>query len=170
MESRPPCRTMHVKNVPCGTWHQLQRHRGPTELQGATVVAGDTIVDPPIFLPGPTEAVKVDVEAILTMGVRISIIMDMICTYDTVTAAIITAIIGIMAGVMMNSVAIAGMNAGVITRVAMEMATAVVDMGDIPITWVRSAAAIILVSAHPSAAGSVEGVLHTLSPSVGSQV
>ena len=61
-------------------------------------------------------------------------IMDAIGTDETVTAAIITAIIGIMAGVMMTDVATAGMNAGVITTVAMEMSTAVADMGDMPTT------------------------------------
>ena len=105
----------------------------------------------------------------MTVGVRIATSMDTIGIDKTVTAEIITVIIGIMEGVMMTAVETAGMNAGVITAVAMEMVTAVVDMGDMPITWVRSAAALILVSAHPSAEGAVEGVLHTLAPSVGSQ-
>ena len=70
----------------------------------------------------------------VTVGVRISIIMDSIGTDETVTASIITAIIGIMPGVMMTIVAAAGMTAGVIKIVAMEMAIVMVDIGDMTIT------------------------------------
>ena len=89
---------------------------------------------PPIFIPRPTEAVEVDVETIVTVWVGIAMIMDVIGTDNTVTAAIITAIIRIMSGVMMTAVATARMTAGVITTVAMEMATVMVDMGGMPIT------------------------------------
>ena len=95
---------------------------------------GETIVDPPIVLTVPTEAVEVNVATIMTVGVRIATSMDTIGIDKTVTAEIITVIIGIMEGVMMTAVETAGMNAGVITAVAMEMVTAVVDMGDMPIT------------------------------------
>ena len=87
--------------------------------QGETKWAGETIVDPPIVLPEPTEAVEVDVETIVTVGVKITMIMDAINMDDTVIAAVITAIIGIMTGIMMNAVAMVGMTAGVITAVAM---------------------------------------------------
>ena len=76
-------------------------------------------MDPPIVLPEPTEAVEVDVETIVTVGVKITMIMDAIKMDDTVIAAVITAIIGIMTGIMMNAVAMVGMTAGVITAVAM---------------------------------------------------
>ena len=76
-------------------------------------------MDPPIVLPEPTEAVEVDVETIVTVGVKITMIMDAINMDDTVIAAVITAIIGIMTGIMMNAVAMVGMTAGVITAVAM---------------------------------------------------
>ena len=102
-------------------------------IQGATTVAGDRIVDTPIVLPKPTNAVEVDVATIVTVGVGIAMIMDAIGTDKTVTAAIVTAIIGIMAGVMMTAMETVGMTAGVIATVAMEMATVVVYTGDIPI-------------------------------------
>ena len=101
--------------------------------QSATEVARETIVDPPIVLTGTTDAVEVDVEKIVTVGVRISMVMDAIGMDETATTAIITAIIGIMAGIMMAAVETSGMTSGVITTFAMEMETVMVDMGDIPI-------------------------------------
>ena len=95
---------------------------------------GDTTADPPIVLPGPTEAVEVEVTTIVTVGVRIAKTMDAIGTDETVTAAIITAIIGIMPGVMMTIVAAAGMTAGVIKIVATEMETVAVDIRDMTTT------------------------------------
>ena len=74
-----------------------------------------------------------------------------------------------MSGIMMTAVRTARMTAGVIKTVAMEMATVVVGMGDIPITLVRSTATLIIEDAHPAAAGDVEGVLHTLATAVISQ-
>ena len=91
-------------------------------------------MDPPIFLPGPTQAVEVDVALIVTVGVKIAMVMDAIGTEKTVTAEIITAIIWIMAGFMMTAMTTAGMTVGVITTVAIEIATVVVDMWDMPIT------------------------------------
>ena len=70
----------------------------------------------------------------MTVGVGIAMIMGAIGTDKTVTAEIIAAIIRIMEGIIMTAVETAGMTVGVITTVAMEMATALVDMGEIPIT------------------------------------
>ena len=112
-------------------------------------------MDPTIFLPRPTEALEVNMTTIVTVGVGIAIIMDAIGTDETVSAEMITAIIGVMEGVMMTAVATSGMTTGVIKTVTTEMATVVVYMGDIPITRMRSAAAIILVAAHPAVSGSV---------------
>ena len=74
-----------------------------------------------------------EVETIVTVGLGITMIVDTIGTDETVITAIITAIIGIMAGVMMNNMEKVGMTIGVITVVTMEMATVVVDMGDMTI-------------------------------------
>ena len=126
-------------------------------------------MDPTIFLPRPTEALEVNMTTIVTVGVGIAIIMDAIGTDETVSAEMITAIIGVMEGVMMTAVATSGMTTGVIKTVTTEMATVVVYMGDIPITRMRSAAAIILVAAYPDTAGAAEGVLHTLALVVGYQ-
>ena len=60
-----------------------------------------------------------EVATIVTVGVGIAKTMDTIDTESTVTAAIFTAIVGIMAGIIMIAVAIAGMTSGVITIVAM---------------------------------------------------
>ena len=133
MASRLPWKTVGVRNVPRGTWNQLQRQQGPMVAQSATEVARETIVDPPIVLTGTTDAVEVDVAKIVTVGVRISMVMDAIGMDETATTAIITAIIGIMAGIMMAAVETSGMTSGVITTFAMEMETVMVDMGDIPI-------------------------------------
>ena len=86
------------------------------------------------FFPGPTEAVELGVATIVTAGVGIAKTVDTLGTDETITAAIITAIIWIMAGVMMTAVATAGMTTEVIKIFAMEVATAVVDIGDMPIT------------------------------------
>ena len=134
MASSPPCITVRVSNTPHRMWPQLQRQQVPKAAQGLTTVAGETIVDPPIFLPGPTQAVEVDVALIVTVGVKIAMVMDAIGTEKTVTAEIITAIIWIMAGFMMTAMTTAGMTVGVITTVAIEIATVVVDMWDMPIT------------------------------------
>ena len=95
---------------------------------------GETTVNPPIVFPGPTEAVELGVATIVTAGVGIAKTVDTLGTDETITAAIITAIIWIMAGVMMTAVATAGMTTEVIKIFAMEVATAVVDIGDMPIT------------------------------------
>ena len=91
-------------------------------------------MDPPIVLPGPTEALEVDVATIVTVGVGIAKNMGAIGTDNTVTSAIITVMIGIMIGVMMTAVETAEMTAGVITIFAMEMTTVVVYIWDIPTT------------------------------------
>ena len=59
---------------------------------------------PPVILPRPTEVVEVDVATIVTMGVWIAKTMDVIGADKIITAAIITAIIRIMAVVMMTAV------------------------------------------------------------------
>ena len=96
-----------------------------------------------------------DVEKSVTVEFGIAKIMDAIGTDETVNAAIITKIIRIMASVMMIDVETAGMTAGVITIDAMEMETDVADIGDMPTIWVRSAAALIFLAAHPATAGTV---------------
>ena len=60
-----------------------------------------------------------DVATIVTVGVVIPNTMYAIRMDETVTAEIIAAIIGIVAGVVMTALAAAGMNAGVITIVTM---------------------------------------------------
>ena len=94
---------MCARNSPRETWPKLKWKRGPTASQGETAVAGETIVDHTIFLPGPTEDVEVDVATNVTVGVGIAMIMGAIGTDETVTAVIITTIVGTMTGVTMTA-------------------------------------------------------------------
>ena len=75
-----------------------------------------------------------DVVMIVTVRVRIAKTVDAIRTDETSTVAIITTTIVIIAGIIMTTLEMAGMTEEVIRIVAMEIATVVVDIGDVPIT------------------------------------